>query len=330
MKKLISNFISFSLGIILFSALIWFIGVDKIVLAFKSFSLTNLVFILVLGLAVPIPAALVWDKILKLNGIYMKLSDVININFAGDAISYLTPSAFFGGEPIKCWAVNRRYGTSFAIVLSTVIIEKFLRISAAFFAAMIGMLFVFTEYYLPSTIEILLAIAISISILIYLFFFTTIFNGKGFLTALLNFFKLNRFKAINKRSAKILDFDKLISDFFTKNRKESLRQFALSSTAVGISLLRFYVIMRSFGIHPSFFEVLIIFSISVFSTIIPLSPGALGSFEAFVVFAFAMLGYNPEIGLVTAFMIRVSDIARIGYGVLSFVKYRIIFANKNY
>lgn len=329
MDKRISNTLSFVLGIVLFGFLIWkVVGIDKIILTFQSFSYINLIFIFILGVLLVIPSSLIWDKVLKLNGMYIKLSDVINISFAGDAISYLTPSAYFGGEPLRCWIMKKKYGFEASRVLPTILIEKFFKLSSYFFCGMVGLLFIFTEYYLPPAAEIFLAIGASFGILVYLFLFITIFNGHGFLTVFLKYLKLNKIKYIQKKSAKIANFDYIISDFFSRHKKELFKQFLLALTMVAISFLRYYIIIRSFGYNPSFFDILIIFSFTMFAVLIPFVPGSLGTLEAILVFVFALLYHNPGLGIVVAFMIRFSDSVRVTYGLISFVRYRLKFANK--
>ncbi len=328
MNKILSNILSSLLGICLFVFLVWKVGINQILATFHNFSFFNIFFIVVLGFLLSIPPALVWNNILKLNGIYIRLKDAINTTFAGEAISYITPSAYFGGEPVKAWILKRIYGTETDCALSTIFTEKFLRISNYFFAAMIGILFIFTVYYLPPGLEVLLAIAVSISVLVYLFFFATIFSGKGVADILIKKLQLYRFNFIARKQHKISNFDRIFSDFFYYNKKQAIKQFFFSMPLIFIVILRYYVILRAFGYTPSFFEVFMMFSAGVFAVAVPLLPGSLGVFEVIMVFMTTLFYGNPSLGLAFAFMIRFSDLPRVGYGLICFIIYKIKLSHK--
>ncbi len=328
MNRKISNATSLILGIGLFSFLIYKIGIDKVLATFSRFSVFSLVIILAFGILIAIPPTLVWNKILHLNGIYIKKRDLINISFAGEAISYVTPSAYFGGEPVKAWFLKKLYGTEMDCSLSAILIEKFLRISSYFLSAMIGILFIFTQYYLPPTIEISLAVAVSLCVLVYLFLFTTIFTGKGIARILIKKTYLHKFKLIQRNYHKITNFDCIFSQYFEKNRKQAINQFFLSLITVAVVILRYYIILSAFGYSPSFFQVFIIFSAGAFATVIPFVPGSLGIYEVVMILMTTIFFGNPSLGIALAFMVRFSDLAKVVYGLAVFMIYKLRISHK--
>jgi len=67
-----------------------------------------------------------WWIILRSYGIRLPLSTVIGARLSGYAISYITPTLYFGGEPVRALMVSGKTDAPTTRVFATVFIERFL------------------------------------------------------------------------------------------------------------------------------------------------------------------------------------------------------------
>ncbi len=67
-----------------------------------------------------------WFLLLRGAGIALPWKKVLSPMLAGSAVTYLTPSAYVGGEPVRVYWVAKETGVSLARVAATVLVERLL------------------------------------------------------------------------------------------------------------------------------------------------------------------------------------------------------------
>lgn len=92
--------------------------------------------------------SLSWFVLLRGAGIPVRWGKVLFPMLAGAAVSYLTPSAYFGGEPVRAYWVAKEAGVAMAHAMAPVMVERLLSGFSLLFFAAIGGFFVFLS---PST-----------------------------------------------------------------------------------------------------------------------------------------------------------------------------------
>lgn len=137
-KRRITVLLSITVGISLFVYILNDIGVEKITgaigqLGFMGTFLSFLnVCIMVFGWI------LSWKILLNAYGLSPTWGLVIRAVLGGYALSYLTPSMYFGGEPLRVYMVSKELGVSSSKVTATVVIWKILEGGTLFSLVVFG------------------------------------------------------------------------------------------------------------------------------------------------------------------------------------------------
>lgn len=86
-----------------------------------------------------------WFLLLRGAGIKLRWRQILYPMLAGSAVTYLTPSAYLGGEPVRVYWVAKEAGVSMAHVMAPTMVERLLGgLSLLFFAAIGGFFALFS------------------------------------------------------------------------------------------------------------------------------------------------------------------------------------------
>lgn len=79
-----------------------------------------------------------WFLLLRGAGIKLRWRQILYPMLAGSAVTYLTPSAYLGGEPVRVYWVAKEAGVSMAHVMAPTMVERLLSGLSLLFFAVIG------------------------------------------------------------------------------------------------------------------------------------------------------------------------------------------------
>lgn len=133
------------LGLALFAGLIYASGPERVWA--ELVAVGGLGFLAVVGNVVLsfFAWSLSWFLLLRGADIKVRWNQVILPMLAGSAVSYLTPSAYLGGEPVRVYWLAKETGVSMAHVMAPTMVERLLSgISLLFFAAIGGFFALFS------------------------------------------------------------------------------------------------------------------------------------------------------------------------------------------
>ncbi len=82
-----------------------------------------------------------WWFVLRSYGIHLPLHSVIGARLSGFAVSYITPSLYFGGEPIRAVMVINRSSAPATRIVATIVIERFLGGISLLLFVLIGLVY---------------------------------------------------------------------------------------------------------------------------------------------------------------------------------------------
>ncbi|HEU67817.1 MAG TPA: flippase-like domain-containing protein, partial [Candidatus Acetothermia bacterium] len=85
-----------------------------------------------------------WGVLLYAFGARLRPRDVAGIGIAGFAISYITPIAYLGGEPVRAWLASRKTGASLPTVFATLFVDRLLAGLSLVLFAVLGGAFILT------------------------------------------------------------------------------------------------------------------------------------------------------------------------------------------
>lgn len=251
-----------------------------------------------------------WQIILKAYGHHLPFKDVFLVKLIGFAISYLTPSMYIGGEPVRVYIMGKRYDLSLTRIGATVVVDKFLELGAVLFYIFLGSIYTLIYYTLPVQFFILLVIINIIFIgSLILLLVSFIYKTKPFSTFMGFFERFRPFKKpVDKALPFVLKLENDISLAFGKHRKSTLQAFFLNLAIGGCIFIKpaiFFYFLRIIFTLP---QLSLLYALTHLLLTLQLTPGALGIFEWGEVGIFSLIGIQSEKALAYTLMVRIADL----------------------
>lgn len=317
-KKLWSIIASVVFGILLLIIILFKYPFKEVFSTFTNFTPLLVLAYLVVSVLIIASLSLRWRIILKAMGHKVPFHKLFGYRVIGYGVSYITPAAKVGGEPVRA-ALLKRQNISFKEGLSSIIIDKTLELSITLFFFVIGVVFFLLDYALPGKILFLLVLLALLFIFLIWKFYSRLFKGKPVFADLFMFFRLHKIRFLSKYYDKILSFEKPIIKFYQSQRKEFLIATGISIISLFLSLAEYKLVLLMFGLDINLGLVFLVFSMVGIAFLIPL-PMALGSLEAFLIFLFSVINLGPAAaGVGIAMVTRSRDLLWVlGALILSF------------
>lgn len=266
-----------------------------------------------------------WGLILRTTRYKVPLHKLFLYRLIGQAISYITPSAHIGGEPIRA-ILLKRHNIELSKGFSSVIIDKSIEITFYIFFGIIGIIILIFNYSLPSK-SIIIVYSLVIALIFFLVFYYRMSKGLGFITPIFRIIKIRY-----AYEEKIREFERNVSDFFKFHKKVLYKVLIISYLWWILMFLEYAILLNLLHIHINFINVfLVIIGVNV-AYMVPL-PAGLGVLEAFQIAIFKFIKLNAAYALVASIVIRLKDLfwTIIGLLLLSYYGIRIkLFANGKY
>ena len=315
MKKIIFFTISALIGLALFVGVIWKVGLNQILQTINYFSISKWFVILLLSITQFYITLYRWKIVLKSQGFDIPLIKLLASKLVGFSVDYMTPSPNVGGEAIRAYVLKRDTGIGFSHGLASVIIDKVMDFSYALPFVLFGIFFVLIKFSLSwKIVASLLFVSFAFIFLILLFYYNTL-RRKEFFGAIIRFLQLHRLSFIAKAMDKIAQFERIIIDFFHRDKKTFYKGLYLSLLGGIIGISWIWLILFFLGLDVNFLQVLLIATLTIITFLLPI-PGSFGSTEAGVVIIFTMLGFRAEYAVAYTLIFRSVDLLKVGIGFL--------------
>jgi len=305
-------------GIFLFAAVIYKIGPLNIWKNVKSLTVFNFLILLGLRLLYWIVRTSSWKLIFESTGEKSRLGHFLMARLAGYAISFLTPAAYIGGEPIRILMVpnpNRRKTTA------SVIVDKTIEIIVLIFFLASGVILGTVKLAMPYTLKIIFISAVSaMTVLIFIVF---MMQKSGLLigaVSVLEKLKL-RIPFVEKRKEKLRETDIYVSDFYKKHKKVFAAVILINALVFMIWTIEIHLTLSFMGIDGvTFIKSFLIVSLGTVAFLIPAIPGALGIYEVTYVAVFLLVGFEAHVALSLALLRRIITLFGVGAGLLGMIR----------
>jgi len=265
--------------------------------------LVNIALILLVG-------GLSWQIILRAYGHDLPFLDVLAIKTIGFAVSYLTPSMYVGGEPVRIYLMGRKHGIALTRVGATVVVDKFLELSAGLFYIVLGSVYTLVSYQLPLKFFIMLIVLNAVFLGgAALFFIVFVFRLKP-LSSILDLLARNRLlrRSLRKVSPFLRRLESDISVAFGQHKRVTLQAFALNLVAGGFIFIKPAIFFNFLNMRFSFPQLSLLYALTHLILALQFTPGALGIFEWGEVGIFSILGVGSAKALAYALMVRIADL----------------------
>ncbi len=246
--------------------------------------------------------ALKWKLIINSVGHDVGFWKLLTYRGAADAVSYLTPFAKLGGDPLRAYLLKKN-GISGIKSLATVVVDRlcdmmvFGSIAAVMTVALLGLVT------LPNyEREILLVALVLMAMIIVLLYFMSI--TKGILTSI--FMLLPRLQLFKRTIQKVREIDQISTQFFKEKKSTLVKVILLGMIQWCLIILEFKLATLIIGYDASTVELLLMILAVSITNMIPI-PAGLGVLEAGQVSLFRLLGSGAQIGLAFSFILRLKD-----------------------
>jgi len=238
---------------------------------------------------------------------------------AGYSISYITPIARVGGEPMRIYMLKKEFGMSTEKAAAGIILDRFVEFSGAILFGIIGIFFLAILPRIPASIKISLSLLVGFVFSVLMFFyFRTISNTSSF-SLIFNFLQLHRFSRLKKFGQTLKKIENKLNKFFIENKKAFIKSVIAYIIYIFLIILESKFLLLGFGINASVYELILILNIHGLATFIPI-PAALGALEAGESMIFKVLREGSSLGIAYSLIIRIRDIifVSIGFIVISY------------
>lgn len=306
------------LGFGILAVILYFVGLRN--------TLTNLLqlgwlgFLLLAGLVLLtlVSWALSWWVILRAYGINTSWRAVWRARLSGFAISYLTPSMYFGGEPVSVYLLTKTEHAPPTKITASVIVTKFLEGINLILFLYIGGFFALTTLPLPVRQEVtLLAGSLILGGLLSLGFIN--FAGRRlWATRLLVFFKriLPARRFVGWVIERVRETEEYVFEAFRYHRRQTLIAFfvtLLATLCIYVRPLVFFYFSQK--IVFSFAQLSLFFALSVLlGALFWLTPGGIGIFEGGMIGILSLAGIGAGGAVAFALSIRPLEFLAVGLG----------------
>jgi len=316
MKKVLLFLIAFFIGLALFIWVLRMVGwsdIRKILLSFTGYQ--GLI-ILFLTLLIWLVGFWKWQFVLSSQGCNFSKRTLLQITFAGNAVTYLlTPTAIFGGEGFRMYSLRKKSSVPWENNIAAIIIEKLLSASIAWLFLIVGLLsFIFLNQSLSGQFSIISTIIIGGLSLGLLIFYLQCFRKKSIFRLIFRFLG-KQFKNGHLTE----NIEKEIFTFFDFRKK-------IMWKGLGIAFFRYFLIFLRCWLLIFFLSgglnILIALAIMFFLYLaysFPL-PAGLGSLEAAQAFAFNSFGLGAATGITFSLILRGAEIIISLIGTIFLIK----------
>jgi len=326
MRKGFVTFILLVIGIALFIFTLRTVGLSQVKEALFLLSFWELALsFIVLFLGIVFIGALKWWIIMKASSEKVpSFSKTFFIKWIGGSISYLTPAALFGGEPVRFYILKKDSNLSSSRIVSSIILDKLILVLISSIYFFIGIFFLLIYLDLSWLREIILFGFLFLIMLAFWYLLRTarkISSEKRLFILLMERLYLNKLKFVKKHQEKISQIEKEIVDFFKLPKKRIFQIIFLAALEVAFVLGACWMIIFFMGQRLEIPKLFAIKSIVDLSYVIPF-PAALGSLEISQAFVFQILGSSLAAGVAFSLILRGLNliIAFLGLCILGYLQ----------
>ena len=308
---------TFAVAAFLIFAMTFLIGFNDVLNTLEKAKWDWIALNFVLEAAIILVWTLRWKLILDVVDTAPKFSTLLMMLLASLFGNNVTPSAA-GGEPLRAYLLSEVEGTPFEIGFATSTADRVFEFLPFVLISIISALFLLS-WEIPPVTRIFVIAMIIVSILI---FGVLIYAGlrKEVTQRIMISIAKSIYPTALRLSKKDISFNEIrekiifyINRFSTgfitalKDRNVFMVAFILSFAMWGLDMLRMYVCFGALGVYPPILPLVIIYTIGILISLLPLLPGAWGIREATLIGLFAVVGLSADVVMAASLIDRLAS-----------------------
>jgi len=262
---------------------------------------------------------LCWAVILRSYGITLSLNSITAARLSGYAVTYLTPTLYFGGEPIRALMVVGCTPAPATRIFATIVVERFLGGLSLVVFVLIGSFYALISPHVSMVEKRIVIIGVPFIcfwIVVGLINFAGNFKWISRMIRLLRY-PLPRWRKAFKRAAnKVSETEDEVYEAFTRHWKGTLLAFLIQTAATFFVYVRPQVFFH-FSAHTtfSFPQLSLLFTLNIMlSFFLWITPGGLGTSEAALIGIYKLVGVGKEGAVAFSLMFKFIEIVFVVIG----------------
>lgn len=322
-----TTILSVVLGLVILGVILSLIGPWKVLSQFSALGWDGFAAMITAILLTFFFWTVAWIVLMKGYGVSAPYALSFWARIGSFAVSYLTPSMHFGGEPVRALVIERESDSSYSRIFATIVAERITMMVALVSAILIGAML--TIYSQIPTDTMLYLILISLLFLVLL------------AALILNFYKkifiFSKFTAFLKRKLPWTEILQRAEDVIRHLEKEISMAFGKHIKHTGIALLLDLVATVFMFIRPQIYfyftqgrvfsiaELTMLFAmISVMSSFFWVTPGGIGISEGGYIGIYALFGISGSEAVAYSFALKSIQLVLVGVGISLLAHYGIM------
>jgi glycosyltransferase 2 family protein len=308
---------TFAVAFFLIFAMTFLIGFNDVVESLEKASWDWILLNFILEAGIILIWTVRWKIILDVVDKSPKFSTLMMMLFASLFGNNVTPSAA-GGEPLRAYLLREVEGTPFEIGFASSTADRVFEFLPFVLISIIAALLLLS-WNIPPLTRIFVIVMIIFSILI---FGILIYAGlrKEITQRIIISIAKSIYPTIVRLTKKDISFveisekityyvNRFSSGFGTalQDRKVFFIAFILSFAMWGLDMARMYVCFASLGTYPPIIPLVIIYTIGILVSLLPLLPGAWGIREGILIALFAVVGVSADIVMAASIIDRIAS-----------------------
>jgi uncharacterized protein (TIRG00374 family) len=281
-------------------------------------TLRVILIVLAIHLALHAVGTLQWWLILREAGVRTAWLRVFRARLSGYAITYLTPSMYFGGEPVRAMLLKDGRA-SYNKIAATIVLDKYIELFTKMPLIVAG----FSVIVLLLRVElpfVLLAGGL-IAAFLGLFVFVTIrlFRGGGGSRRLAKIIARPLLRIRPRWAVRVVR----AATQFEQEVALIMKRRGVFALAMGVGILysaaevfQTWYVLGVLG-HPSFVHPFVIYATIVVQGLVSILPGNIGGMEGVHLFIFAVLGIGSAASLAYTVILRIGQMSYVFLGLVN-------------
>jgi len=319
--------ISVIVGVGILAAILSWIGPRKVFNQLVALGWDGFGFLIISILGMFLFWTIAWLIIMRGYGVTAPITLSFWARIGSFAVSYLTPSMHFGGEPVRALVVERESNSSYSRIFATIVAERISMMTALVSAILIGALLgIFSKLPKDTLLYLILISLLFVSLLILLIvnFYRKLFLFSRFIAFLERHLPWGELFEKVEKIVKRLEQE--INMAFGQHIKHTFIAFLLDLVATIFMMLRpqiyfYYTQGRIF----SLIELTMLFALmSILSSMFWITPGGIGISEGGLIGIFAIFGINGSEAVAYSFSVKVIELFFVGIGLALLARYGIM------
>lgn len=255
-----------------------------------------------------------WKIIIEAGKIRVSFRKLFLYKLGGYAISYITPSAHMGGEPIRAVLLQQE-GIPAKQGLATILIDKSIEIATDIVLGCVGFIVMLSMFSITSNSYYFFIALVAVGLSLIVTFYYRMLKGEYFFTPFFKILRLDKINSLKKSAIDLKNIEDNMLAFFKNHRKSFVYAALLHFGCWFIMFFEYKFLFLMLGVNLPFIHIFLVIAAIGIAYTTPV-PAGLGTMEAGNIGALSFSGTKGSVGLAVSLLVRAKDLLLTTIGLL--------------